>query len=484
MDREEFRRAGHELIDWVADYLEGPEELPVVAQVRPGDLRAALPEAAPERGEPMDTILADFRQLVLPAVTHWNHPRFFAYFPANNSGPSVLGELLSAALGVNGMVWQSCPAATELEELTLEWLRQMIGLPPAFRGVLQDSASTSTLVALVCARERATGFGADRRGLGSSSADSALRVYASEEAHSSVDKAARIAGLGAAHVVRVGTDETFALDPEQLAAALQRDRQAGLTPCCVVATVGTTSSTALDPLPEIAAVTQRHGLWLHVDAALAGSAAILPELRHVLTGAEHADSLVFNPHKWLFTNFDCSAYFTRDPQTLQRAMAVAPEYLRTDQDGRATNFRDWGVSLGRRFRALKLWFVLRHYGVQGLRAKLRAHLGWATALADAVRAHPALELLAPVPLNTLCFRVRCDESGLRLHDESELTCRNEALLAALNESGRIYLTHTRLRGRYALRICVGQTTTRAEHVRQAWDHILATAGVQAWPLAL
>ena len=482
MDREEFRRAGHELIDWVADYLEGPEELPVVAAVQPGELRARLPPQAPTAGEPMETILRDFRQLVMPAVTHWNHPRFFAYFPANNSGPSVLGELLSAALGVNGMVWQSCPAATELEELVLDWLRQLLALPESFRGVLQDSASAATLVALICARERATGFGADRLGLAAATGDAALRVYASREAHSSVDKGARIAGFGAQHVVRVGVDADLAMDPGALAAAVERDRAAGLHPCCVVATVGTTSSTALDPLPAIARVAREHGLWLHVDAALAGSAAILPEQRHILDGIEGADSFVFNPHKWLFTNFDCSAYYTRDVATLQRALAAAPEYLRTAADGRATNFRDWGVALGRRFRALKLWFVLRHYGVDGLQQRLREHLAWAQAVAGAVRAHDDLELLAPVALNTVCFRVRPQGTEGGELSEAALDTLNEALLERLNASGRLYLTHTRLDGRYALRLCVGQTTTRPRHLREAWSCILATAGLPPAPL--
>ena len=412
MDSEAFRRHGHEVIEWVADYLRDVERYRVLPDVRPGEIRDRLPSAPPLQGEAFESILADFREIILPGVTHWNHPRFFAYFPANNSGPAILGELLSAALGVNAMVWQSCPAATELEEVAIDWLRQMIGLPAEFRGVIQDTASMSTLVALLCAREQATRFEANTRGLtggsgglgGPGGSGGALRVYASSESHSSVEKGVKAAGLGAANLVKIAVDRDYALDPRDLERRIAEDLAAGHRPCCVVATIGTTSSTAIDPLPEIVAIAKQHGLWVHVDAALAGSAAILPECRALLSGAEGADSLVFNPHKWLFTNFDCSAFFCRRPEHLIKTLSIDPEYLKTAFDTGATNFRDWGLPLGRRFRALKLWFVLRHYGVEGLQAKLREHLAWARAVKRLIEESEDFELLAPVPLNTVCFR--------------------------------------------------------------------------------
>lgn len=469
MDREEFRRAGHELIDWIADYLENAERFPVLAQVAPGDIRRRLPPSPPEQGEPLDRILRDFREIILPGVTHWNHPRFFAYFPANNSGASILGEMLSAALGVNGMLWQTCPAATELEEHVMDWLRQLLDLPESFRGVIQDTASTSAVVALICARERLTEHGVNRQGFVAGAASGALRVYVSIEGHSSVEKGAKIAGFGAENVVAVDVDDDFAMNPDDLARRIAADRARGLRPCAVVATVGTTSSTALDPLEPIGEVAKREGLWLHVDAALAGSAAILPERRAILAGIAQADSLVFNPHKWLFTNFDCSAYFTQDAETLTRAMAITPEYLKTDRDAEVTNFRDWGIPLGRRFRALKLWFVLRHFGAEGLRARLREHLRLADQFRQWVDASDCFERLAPVPLNTVCFRFHPAGSGNSPLSEQELQRRNQALLAEINAGGRVYLTHTRLRDRFTLRLCVGQTATEERHVAEAWQ---------------
>jgi aromatic-L-amino-acid decarboxylase len=482
MDPETFRRHGHEVIDWVADYLRDVERYPVLPDVRPGEIRSRLATEPPARGEAFDSILADFREIILPGVTHWNHPRFFAYFPANNSGPAILGELLSAALGVNAMVWQSCPAATELEEVTLDWLRQMIGLPAEFRGVIQDTASTATLVALLCAREQATRFEVNTRGFAGGHGG-ALRVYASSESHSSVEKGVKAAGIGAENLVKIAVDRDYALDPLDLQRRIAADLEAGHRPCCVVATIGTTSSTAIDPLSEIVAIARRHGLWVHVDAALAGSAAILPERRALLAGAEGADSLVFNPHKWLFTNFDCSAFFCRRPQHLIATLSVDPEYLKTAFDAGATNFRDWGLPLGRRFRALKLWFVLRHYGVEGLQAKLREHLAWAQAVKRLIEESEDFELLAPVPLNTVCFRhnphkrMPTAATG-RPGAEGELDRANEALLARINASGRIYMTHTRLAGRYCLRLCIGQTQTRWTHVEEAWNWIRQCADAQ------
>jgi aromatic-L-amino-acid decarboxylase len=469
MDGETFRRFGHELIDWVADYLQGAERYPVLSPLSPGEVRKRLPTAPPLSGEPMEAILEDFQKIILPGITHWNHPRFFAYFPANNSAPSILGELLAAGLGVNSMVWQSSPAATELEEVVMDWLRQMVGLPPEFRGVIQDTASTATLCALLCAREKLAQFQINREGFSDWSGKKAPRVYTSSEAHSSVEKGVKIAGLGARNLVAIAIDKAYAMQPQDLERKIRADLEQGLTPCCVVATVGTTSSTAVDPLRPIGEIAQRYGLWFHVDAALAGSAAILPEMRWILNGIELADSLVFNPHKWLFTNFDCSAFFCRDPQTLTSTFAIHPEYLKTDRDREVTNFRDWGIQLGRRFRALKLWFVLRTYGVQGLQARLREHLALAQEFKGWVEESPDFEILAPVPLNTICFRFQPGKrSGSALSPE-EVDGLNKALLDEVNCSGRIFMTSTRLSRAFCLRLCIGQTQTRREHVVEAWN---------------
>jgi aromatic-L-amino-acid decarboxylase len=476
MNSEEFRRHGHEMIDWIADYLENSARYPVMAQVEPGDIRALLPESPPVQGQPMADIWADFQRDIMPGVTHWNHPRFFAYFPANNSGPSILGELLAAGLGVNAMLWQTCPAATELEQTVMQWLGGMIGLPAGFHGVIQDTASTASLTALVCAREKSTAFAVNKAGPDGLAGAGALRVYVSADAHSSILKGARIAGFGAENVVRVGIVEDPTrgrmMDTEDLDLKIRADLKNGLVPCCVVATVGTTGSTALDSLDAIGSVTQQHGVWLHVDAALAGSAAILPEMRWLLDGIEHADSFVFNPHKWLFTNFDCSAYFVRDPDHLERTMSVNPEYLKTGRDREVSNFMDWGIPLGRRFRALKLWFVLRHYGTAQLQDMIRAHLALAQEFALWVDEAPDWERLEPVPVNTVCFRWKPD--GIR--DPAALEAANADLLERINREGTIYLTHTKLDGVYTLRLAVGQRATRREHVVRAWEVLKEAAG--------
>ncbi len=460
MDAADFRRHGHELVDWIAEYLETNEQLPVMARTAPGAVAATLPTRAPEDGEPMEAILADFRRDILPGVTHWNHPRFFAYFPANNSYPAILGELLSAGLGVNAMLWQTSPAATELEQVVMGWLADLVGLPPGFHGCIQDTASTATLTALVCARERSTAFAVNRDGF---AAAGRLRIYASRDAHSSVVKGARIAGFGDDNVVLVDLDAERAMDPADLERRIAADLTAGLVPCCVVATVGTTGSTAIDPLAAIGPIAARHQLWLHVDAALAGTAAILPEKRWILDGIAHADSLVFNPHKWLFTNFDCSAWYVKDPAHLERTLAIDPEYLKTDQDTQVRNFRDWGVPLGRRFRALKLWFVLRSYGARRLREMVAAHIALAEEFAGWIDAADGWERLAPVPLNTVCFRLR--PAGADLETCNRL---NKALLDRVNAEGTTYLTLTKLDGVTTLRLAVGQTKTERRHVQEAW----------------
>jgi aromatic-L-amino-acid decarboxylase len=460
MDAADFRRHGHDLVDWIADYLETNESLPVMARTEPGAIAAALPPAAPEEGEAMDAVLADFRDLILPGVTHWNHPRFFAYFPANNSYPSILGELLSAGLGVNAMLWQTSPAATELEQVVMRWLADLVGLPDIFHGCIQDTASTATLTALVCARERATGYAVNSDGF---AAGERLRIYTSRDAHSSVIKGARIAGFGDANVVLVDVDGNRALDPADLERRMAADRRAGLVPCCVVATVGTTGTTAVDPLRAVGAVADGHGAWLHVDAALAGTAGLLPDMRWIWDGVEKAESVVFNPHKWMFTNFDCSAWYVKDPAHLERTLSIDPEYLKTNQDGAVRNFRDWGVPLGRRFRALKLWFVLRSYGARRLREMVAAHLALAQEFAGWVDATDGWERMAPVPLNTVCFRLRPEGA-----DQDTCNALNKVLLDRVNAEGTTYLTLTKLDGVTVLRLAVGQTRTERRHVEQAW----------------
>jgi len=479
MDAETFRRFGHEVVDWVTNYLQEVEHYPVLSPVSPGEVRDQLPSGPPPTGETMEAILGDFQNIILPGITHWNHPRFFAYFPANNSGPSILAELLSAGLGVNAMLWQTSPAATELEELVMDWLRQMLNLPASFRGVIQDTASTATLCALLCARERVSGFHINAQGFSALSEQGPLRVYASCEAHSSVEKGLKIAGFGAGNLVLVSVDENYGMDPQDLERRIQEDREQGFHPCCVTATVGTTSSTALDPLRPISEIAQRHGLWFHVDAALAGSAAILPEKRWVLDGIDLADSFVFNPHKWLFTNFDCSAFFCRHPEILTATFSILPEYLKTDLDCQVTNFRDWGIQLGRRFRALKLWFVLRYYGVEGLQEMLREHLALAQEFKEWIEESRDFELLAPVPLNTICFRFQPGKRSGKDLPLEELERLNKALLDEVNRSGRIYMTHTRLGDNFCLRLSIGQTQTRREHVVQAWEAIHGSRVVQS-----
>ena len=464
MKNEDFRRAGHQFVDWIAEYFEKIEEYPIVSRLEPGDIKREIPAVPPARGEAMEAIFQDFERVIMPGVTHWQHPGWFAYFPANNSPASVLGELLTAGLGAQCMVWQTSPAAAELEEVVLDWLRQMIGLPAGFSGVIQDTASTATLCALLSAREKASGFASNDNGL-----SLPLTVYASEEVHSSADKGVRIAGFGKKNFRRLPTDAGFSLVPEKLEETLVRDKEAGLVPACVIATVGTTSSGAIDPLRPIGEICRKHAVWFHVDAAWAGTAALLPEKRWILDGAELADSLVFNPHKWMLTNFDCSAYFVRDPGTLVRTFEIHPEYLKTGVDAKVKNYRDWGIQLGRRFRALKLWFVIRSYGIEGLQAMVREHMRLAGLVKDWVEADSRFELLAPVDLALVCFRLNDGRN------EPALNELNRRFLERVNAAGTIFLTHTTLRGKYTVRLVVGQRTTEERHVRGAWDVISAAA---------
>ena len=469
MTPDEFRQHAHQLVDWMADYFESVSDLPVTPNVEPGDVFRQLPSSPPEQGEPFARLFADFRSIVMPGMTQWNHPGWFAYFPGNNSPPSVLAEMLTATLGAQCMSWATSPAATELEQLMMEWLRSMLGLPAFFEGVIQDTASTATLVALLCARDRATSYTAGVRGLAESGAR--LTVYTSTQAHSSVDKGVKLAGYGLDQLRRIPVDGNYAMLPAALDEAIMTDIASGARPACVVATVGTTSSTAVDPLRAVGEVCRRHDIWLHVDAAYAGTAAIVPELRHLFDGAELADSFVFNPHKWMLVNFDCSAYFVRDRAALLRTFQITPEYLRTAQDDAVVNFRDWGIQLGRRFRALKLWFVIRSYGVDGLRSMVRRHVALARELTGWIEQSTNFELMAPVPFGLVCFRYRPE--GTR--DEATLRELNRELLTRVNATRRLHLTHTELGGRYVIRMVIGQRLTGRSHVEEAWRTIQDSA---------
>ncbi len=453
----QFREYGRLVVDWIADYYEQIETYPVLSQVKPGDIRATLPISPPTQGAPFPDILADVQTLI-PGVTHWQSPNFFAYFPANASGPAILGDLLSSGLGVQGMLWATSPACTELETHVLDWLVEMLGLPEKFRGngVIQDTASSASLCALLAARERATHFMSNKNGC-----DGKLTAYTSTQTHSSVEKAMGIAGMGRANLRLIPTDDTFAMCVEDLAARVAEDRAAGLTPCFVTATIGTTSSNALDPIRAIGEFCRAEGLWLHIDAAMSGTAALCPEFRYTHDGVELADSYAFNPHKWMFTNFDCNVFYVADRAALINTLSILPEYLKNQatQSGAVYDYRDWHIQLGRRFRALKLWFVIRHYGVEGLQHHIRQHVALAQQFAAWVRAHPDFELAAPTPLNLVCFRHKAGDA------------LNRTLLETLNQSGDLYLTHTVLNGQYTLRMCIGQTNTEERHVRAAWEKI-------------
>ena len=462
MSPEEFRKQGHQLIDRIADYRANVGSLPVMAQVEPGYLKNALPQAAPQQGEPFEQILADVDQLVMPGLSHWQHPDFFGYFPSNGTLSSVLGDFLSTGLGVLGLSWQSSPALSELEETTVDWLRQMIGLSGAWSGVIQDTASSSTLVALICARERASDYALAKGGL--QGQGKPLMIYTSAQAHSSVDKAALLAGFGKHNIRYIDVDEAYAMRPEALAAAIEQDLAAGLQPCAVVATTGTTATTALDPLEPIGRIARAHGVWLHVDSAMAGSAMILPECRWMWTGIEQADSIVVNAHKWLGVAFDCSLYFVRDPQHLIRVMSTNPSYLQSAVDSEVKNLRDWGIPLGRRFRALKLWFMLRSEGVEGLQQRLRRDLGNARWLEQQVSAAPGWQVLAPVQLQTLC--IRHQPGGLQ---GEALDRHTRAWADRLNASGAAYVTPATLDGQWMVRVSVGALPTEREHVARLWE---------------
>ncbi len=472
MDPAQFRHHGHALVEWIADYLTGSERYPVLPRVSPGDVRRALPAEAPERGEPFEAIFADFEQVLVPALTHWNHPGFFGYFAITASEPGVLAEFLAAALNQQAMLWRTSPAATELEEVSLGWLRRLMGLPDAFEGVIYDTASIATLHALAAARETTVpgvrDFGlAGRSGIGS------VRVYCSEQAHTSIDKAVILLGLGHRALRKIPADDRFRMRADALRAAIAEDRESGIAPLAVVATLGTTSTTSVDPIGEIAEICRREGVWLHVDAAYAGVTAIMPEYRAQFEGWQHADSIVVNPHKWLFTPFDLSAFYCRRMDVVRGAFSLVPNYLETAEGERGVrNLMDTGVQLGRRFRSLKLWMVLRHFGAEGIRETLAEHIRLAQLFSGWVDADPEFERLAPVPFSVVCFRAR-PRGGPTSADE--LDTFNERLLDAVNATGDVFLSHTRLSGRFTLRLAVGHLRTKEPHVTRAWELLKAHA---------
>jgi aromatic-L-amino-acid/L-tryptophan decarboxylase len=463
-----FRKEAHKMVDWIADYYADIEKYPVKANIRPGSVFAAIPDSPPSAPEDMKQIFSDFESIIMPGITHWQSPGFFAYFPANTSFPSILAEMLSSALGAQCMKWETSPAATELEEAVMNWLRQMTGLPVNFEGVIQDTASTSTLCAILTARERSSAFDANNKGM---AAYSGMRVYCSSEAHSSVEKAVKIAGIGRENLVKIGTDKEFRMDPALLEKAIALDVKNGLRPVCVVAAIGTTGSTAVDPVEEIALICSKYNIWLHVDAAYAGTALILPEYNYLLRGIDKADSFVFNPHKWLFTNFDCSAYFVKDSESLINTFKLVPEYLRSQTQEHVNDYSNWGIQLGRRFRALKLWFVIRSFGVTGLQEKVRHNIALAGDLKRRIEEHELFELMAPVEFGLVCFRFHPES----IDDTEILNRMNEQLLLAVNATGKMYITHTKLDGKYTLRMVTSQTNIEQSHVEQAWNLLVNTA---------
>lgn len=467
MTPDEFRKHAHELVDWMAGYMEKVEEYPVKSSVKPGEIFNKLPDSPPLNPESFESFIKDFEEIIMPGITHWQSPNFFAYFPANASPPSILAEMLTSTLATQCMIWETSPAAAELEEKVMNWLRDSIGLPASFEGVIQDTASTATLAAIITAREKVSGFSINNDGFKDAPS---LRVYSSEQTHSSVEKAVKIAGLGKKNLVKIGVREDFSMDPDKLRKAILEDIEKGLVPCCVVATIGTTGTTAIDPLRSIGEICSEKGIWLHVDAALGGTALLLPEFQWMLDGREYIDSFVFNPHKWMFTNFDCTAFFTRDVASLIRTFEILPEYLKTRTRGKVNDYRDWGVPLGRRFRALKLWCVIKCYGIVGIQEKIRLHIQIAKNLAEKISQETDFEIMAPVVLNTVCFRYL--PAG---ENEEQINQINQKLNHQLNDSGKLYLTHTLLKNKYTLRMVTAQTNVTQDHVNKAWDFILRTA---------
>ena len=461
MTKEEFRKQAHLLVDWMADYLEEKENYPVTPSVKPKAIFNQLPGSAPENAESFEQIFEDFKEIILPGMTHWQHPSFFAYFPANNSEPSILAEMLMSTLGAQCMSWLTSPAATELEERVCDWLRDAKGIDSSWKGVIHDTASTATLSAILTAREKATRFQINEKGF---SGNQVFRIYSSSHVHSSIDKAVKIAGIGVQNLVRIPVDENFSMIPSELEKAILADKETGYLPLCVVSALGTTSSTAVDPIDEITQITQKYGLWHHIDAAFAGTALLLPEFQHLIQGHQGADSYVFNPHKWMFTNFDCTVFFIREPQYLVNTFSLTPEYLKTQLDDQVNNYRDWGIQLGRRFRALKLWFVIRTYGMEGIRAKLRNHLELAQKAKSWIENEADMEILAPVNFNTICFRM--NPANL---PSDQLNSLNESWMNRVNQTGKVFFSHTKLNDSYVIRWVIGQTDVQEKHIAAAWS---------------
>lgn len=469
MDANEFRRLGHALVDWVADYREHLERLPVMSSVKPGEIRQRLPPSPPMTGSPLESLFPELERVVLPGITHWNHPRFFAYFPSNTTYASVLADIVISGLGAQGMSWETSPAATEVEEVMMDWLRQMLDLPDSFKGVIQDTASSATLCALICARERTSDHEQARKGLQSGQAP--LVVYASDQGHSSIEKAALLAGFGKEYLRLIPTDDDHALRIDLLEQAIEKDIRAGLRPCAIVAAVGTTGTTAIDPVRSIGGLARKYAMWLHIDAAMAGTAMILPECRWMWDGIEFADSVVINPHKWMGVGFDYCAYYVRDPEHLIRVMSTNPSYLRTAHDGEVKNFRDWHIPLGRRFRALKFWFLLFEQGVEGLQARVRRDLAHAQWLKECIDGSKDWERLAPVPLQTVCIRHRPES----LDNEAALAEHNLRLVRRLNQAGRVYLTPSVLKGKQMIRVSIGAELTEQKHMVELWEQLQAAS---------
>lgn len=464
LSSDQFQKHANQSVDWIAKYLENMDQYPVLSQTKPGEIKSQLPQSPPQKPESFDQILSDFDQIIIPGITHWNHPRFFAYFSITGSYPGIIGELLSSALNVNAMLWKTSPSATELEEVVLDWLRQMLGLPEEFDAVINDTASVGSLCAMASAREFAN-FDIRKKGLTGRNDLPQLRMYTSDQAHSSIEKAAIVLGIGQENILKIPSDEIYRMDVRALESAIQSDIKMGMKPLCVVATIGTTSTTSVDPVKEIAAICQKHKIWFHVDAAYGGSAAVIPEMRNLFNGWDQADSIIVNPHKWLFTPIDCSVLFCRRPGVLKQAFSLTPEYLRTAEADEVKNYMDYGVALGRRFRALKLWMIIRSLGTNKIVTIIREHILFAKKLAELIQQHPEFELVAPVPFSTLVFRF----VPQKIMNESDINEINEKLLDEINKTGKVFLSHTKLRGKYAIRLAIGNIKTTWDDVALAWE---------------